>query len=145
MSSHASTASIEQLRELIGRCATSSAHIRAGVVEPQRSLLEGVPVVPINRLSISWKESMAKSPKGPPLLAVDGHITVRVNETHAITDAELDLQVLRGEAAQWQVRVPVLPADATLEVKPAPQDENRVAAIDSPVDKQNPIVTVRLK
>ncbi|HLJ98124.1 MAG TPA: hypothetical protein VKU02_33500 [Gemmataceae bacterium] len=118
--------------------------VRTTRIEAQRSRLEGVPIVPTRHLSVAWKGPAAKPAKGPPVRAVDGRIVVRISETHVFTDAEFNLQVLKGEAAEWQLRLPVLPDDAHLEVKTPPQEEPRIQGMDHPNDKHNPILTIRL-
>src|SRR5439155_9424716 len=111
--------------------------VRTTPVEAQRSRLQRVPVVPTRHLSVAWKGPATKPAKAAPVRAADGRIIVRITETHVFTDAELTLQVSGGEAAEWRLRLPVLPADAQLEVKVPPQEEQRVQAIDQPTDSQN--------
>jgi hypothetical protein len=118
--------------------------LRPSKLDSRQSRLEKVPVAPIDHLDLSWKGPAPEPAKGSPLLAATGRIQVRVNEVHAVIDAELTLQVLSGEVAQWQIWLPPLPPGATLEIKPHLQDESRVQGIDRPTDPQNPIATIRL-
>lgn len=118
--------------------------LRTTPVEPQRSRVERIPV-PTQHLSVAWKGSAAKPASGPPVRLADGRIIVRISETHIFTEAELTLHVRSGEAAEWRLRLPALPADAVLEVKIPPQDEQRIQPIEQPHDKQNPILTIRLQ
>jgi hypothetical protein len=76
-----------------------------------------------------------------PLLAALCKIDVTVDDTHVTTDAELTLQVLRGQAGVWKLQIPPLP-QTTLE--PLGSDE-RAPIIDRPADPKNPVWTVRLK
>src|SRR5262249_21689493 len=68
---------------------------------------------PVDRLELSWKGPVVRS-FGPPELTADGRITVQVHETFVETTTELTLNVLRGQAAQWQLQ---LPPQAALELQ----------------------------
>jgi hypothetical protein len=116
-----------------------------GLADAQRSRLLHLAIVPIDYLELSWRGPSAEPAKGrPAVLAATGRFNVRVTETHVFTNAELTLQTLRGEPNQWRCQV-ALPGDALLEVKPQPQDVNRVAVIERSGTKQSTLVTVKLK
>lgn len=118
--------------------------VRTVQVEPQRSRLERVPLA-VRPITVAWKGPAAKPPKSTLVREAEGHILVRVDATHVLTEVELKLQVRSGEAADWGVRLPALPADAVLErVKTLPQDEPRIQAIDLPSDKHSSLLTIRL-
>src|SRR5262249_20567965 len=75
---------------------------------------------------------------------VTGRIIVRVEDSQVVTDAELTLQVLRGDTAQWRLRVP--PGGETVpELKVSVQDEGRVQGIERSNDELGHGLTVRLK
>jgi hypothetical protein len=125
------------------RMGTETRVLHPRVVDARWSRLENEPIVPLNHLELAWKGATGEPAKGPPVVAANGQIIVRVNETQVVTEAELRLTVVRGETAQWQIQVP-LPPDVALEVKPHVQDD-RIKSIDPPADKQHPIWTIRLK
>jgi hypothetical protein len=116
--------------------------IRSLKPEPQRTRLENVPVASIDHLELGWKGPASEPDKGAPLLTATGRIHVQLNEARAIIDAELTLQVLRGETAQWRIGVP---AGANVDVKPHPQDEARVQSIETSTETPEPVVTIKLK
>ncbi len=96
---------------------------------------------PIKHLDVRWAAPLPL-PAGPPLLAADGRTTVRIDQATVIQDAELKLQVLRGQTRQWRVQVP---ADAVVEILSA-QGETRAVATVEPTDARNPTLrTIRLK
>jgi hypothetical protein len=117
--------------------------LRPTPVDGKLARVEKAPVVPLDRLDVGWKAA-AEPVKGAPVLAASSHLVVRVNESHVFINAEITLEVIRGETTQWRLHIPA-PADASVEVKAHPQDETLVAGVDRPVDKLNPIWTVRLK
>jgi hypothetical protein len=90
----------------------------------------GVPIVPIDRLDLGWKDASSDSANAMPILTADTRVLVRVTENQIVTDAELTLQPLGGITAQWRLRVPVPPA-AEVEVKAMPPDDPRVRSIKS--------------
>jgi hypothetical protein len=60
----------------------------------------------VDQLDVSWK-GPASGPTGPPLLSAEGQIAVQVLSENAVkTTAEIKLEVLRGQVAQWQLQVP---------------------------------------
>jgi hypothetical protein len=127
--------------------------LRTTRVESQRSRLEHVPLADRN-LNLAWKGPAAAAPKGPPLREAVGRIIVRVEETYVSTEVELTLQVLSGEAAEWQLQLPPLPVDAHFDIKTPPRDEPRIQSIVPSADKQtlngiNSVlqhtITIRLK
>jgi hypothetical protein len=111
------------------------------VRRPPGNRLEAVQLGPAEKLDLVWKGPAAAPQKGPPLLAAQGKVTVRVSEAQVTTDAELTLEAVRGETAVWRVAVP--PSAAVEVLKPQAQDE-RVRSIELP-GPQNPVLTVRLK
>jgi hypothetical protein len=126
------------------RMGTEARTLHPRAVNARWSRLESEPVVPLHHLELAWKGSPGELAKGPPVVAANGQIVVRVNETQVATQAELRLTVLRGETAQWQIQVP-LPPEAALEIKPHVQDEARIQSIERSPDKQRPTWTIRLK
>jgi hypothetical protein len=60
---------------------------------------------PAEHLEVAWK-SPAPRPAGPPLLAAEGVIRVRVEDTHITTDVVLNLKALQGETDVWRLHVP---------------------------------------
>jgi hypothetical protein len=110
----------------------------------QATRLEGVAVVPIDYLELSWKGAANEPSKGPPVLSANGRIIVRVQEAQVSTEAEFTLSVLRGETNQWRLHLP-FPVEMLQEVKVQPQDEPRILGIDRAGDKRYTLVTVRLK
>src|SRR5262249_34515103 len=101
--------------------------------------LESVPLGLVDHLEMSWKGSAAAAPKGRPILASRARLLVRVEEAHVFTEAELTLQVLSGETAQWRIQVP---PPFILE-RPQSQDE-RIQSIELP-NKDYPVLTIRFK
>jgi hypothetical protein len=108
------------------------------------SRLEKTPIVPAEHLELTWKTSGGEPAKGPPVLAADSKISVRITESHILTEVRTNLQVLRGETSTWRLKVP-LPEKAELSVKADPLDEARIERIDRSGDAASPIVTVQLK
>jgi hypothetical protein len=119
-------------------------------IDGQHSRLETVPIIPASatesgqRFEVTWKGTAAEPAKGPLVLSATGKIVVHVDEAHIATDADLDLRVVRGETAQWRVRVP-LPAEAIQEAKVQPQDESRVQSIERTAEKDSALITVHLR
>ena len=79
--------------------------LKTRVVSDQ-SRLEDIPLGPVNRLNLSWKDALPGPPQGAPLVAAEAQISVRVDELRITTEAELTLQVLRGETGRWRCRSP---------------------------------------
>lgn len=96
----------------------------------------------IDKLDVNWRSPAVPQPV-ETLLASQGKIDVVVDETHVITDAELTLQVLRGQNALWRILIPPLPG-TTVEIAGAAGDE-RAPMLDKPADAKNPVWQVRLK
>ncbi len=96
----------------------------------------------IDKLDVNWRSPTA-TPQVETLLASQGKIEVVIDETHVITDAELTLQVLRGQNALWRILIPPLP-QTTVEIEAATGDE-RAPTIERPADAKNPVWQVRLK
>jgi hypothetical protein len=119
-----------------------SRSFRTTQVDAQHSRLERIPLA-LRPLNVAWKGPAAKPPKSAPVRQADGRITVRVTETQVLTEVELNLQVLSGEAEEWRLRLPPLPPDA-LDVKTPPQDQQRIKEIEPPGEKQDSVLTIRL-
>lgn len=66
---------------------------------------EDVPLGPATALIVSWQEPIALPDNGP-LLTARGHITVRLEEQHVLTTADLTLLDLRGRAQEWRLWLP---------------------------------------
>jgi hypothetical protein len=140
-------AAITTLERLELPSAVAEVRIGSRTVRPQASAghgrIENLSLLATDHLEAAWKAPVARSP-GPPLLAALGRLKIRLQDQQVFTDAELTLQVLRGETAQWRILVP-FPVGAGLDVKTQPPGDPRVQAIDVSSDLQNPMVTVRLK
>jgi hypothetical protein len=92
----------------------------------------------IKNLSLSWKEPVA-IPGSGPLLVSDAQIAVKLEETFALTTAELALEDLRGQTKEWHL---LLPAQAKVEQIKAPGN----AAFEHVLpDAKNSTHVIRLK
>jgi hypothetical protein len=95
----------------------------------------------VDRLEVLWR--VPAPPPGDPVLASQGTIHVTVDDTHVATDAELTLQVLRGQAKEWKLQVPLVP-QTTVDVD-APAGDEKAPVVEKPPDPKNPVWTVKLK
>jgi hypothetical protein len=77
---------------------------KAETLENKRNRVKG-PLGPLTRLEVAWTPPESGTPR-PPLLSADTRITVRVEETQVVTEAELTLKPLQGEPAEWLLQVP---------------------------------------
>jgi hypothetical protein len=93
---------------------------------------------PVSRLEVTW-EGPAAGDSGEPLLAADGQVRVRVEETALTSTATLELSVRRGRAAEWPLQ---LPADADVTLVNPPADLG--ATLVRP-DPKKPVWVVRLR
>jgi hypothetical protein len=75
--------------------------MKAEPLENKRNHVKG-PLGPLQKLDVAWASGTAM----PPLLSADTRISVRVEETQIVTEAELTLKPLRGEPAEWTLQVP---------------------------------------
>ncbi len=93
------------------------------LTEPRKVL----PLGPAAALSAVWKRppAPARGASGDP--AVEGQITVRVEEGQIITEAELAFQDPAGQIRKWVVWVP---AQATLQVLPPTDRDARPPAVE---------------
>jgi hypothetical protein len=95
----------------------------------------------LGRLDLAWKGDQKPPPGGPPLLAAEARLTVRVGPGGVYTDMAFTLKTLRGQTGEWRFLLP----PRTELVSPRLPDE-RVAAFDQPDPKNNPLLHVlRLK
>jgi hypothetical protein len=117
--------------------------LRITEANAQRTRVANVPISPVDHLEMTWKGKAAEAVKGPAVSAATGRLIVRVDQANVVTDAELTLQVLRGQKSEWQVGLQ-LPAGATYEVSAHPEDESRIHSITHSEDKASPIVRIRL-
>lgn len=90
---------------------------------------------PVRHLELSWK-GQATTPAGPPLLAAEGRVNVRIDPAATVVDAELTLRTLRGQAREWRL---VVPLDALVEVLEQPAGAQ--ATVDA-VDPRAPALRV---
>lgn len=99
----------------------------------------------LDRLEVTWKAPASKTSAVtlPPLRTVEGRISVQVHETFVETVAELTLSVLRGQTDRWQLQLPTVPAQGSLEIQ-TPGAEERVQAIEQPAGKGT-LRTIRLR
>lgn len=116
--------------------------VKTKPVDGQHSRLESVLLGGVEHLDVSWKGTTPQPQKGgPPLVAADGRVLVRLEENQVTSEVELNLQVLRGEVKQWRI---LLPPQVVPEIKePGPQDE-RVEHREPP-NQKDPWLTLRLK
>ncbi|HXG08510.1 MAG TPA: hypothetical protein VNK04_01855, partial [Gemmataceae bacterium] len=128
-------ASVKEVR--VGRTGTALA--TKPQEDKQRSRLETGGLGPLEQLDLTWK-GPASRPVGPPLLTAEGKITVQVSESVVTTVAEITLDVLRGQATQWQLQVP---PQAVVRVKTAGPEERAPATVE-PANRQGTLHTVRL-
>jgi hypothetical protein len=118
--------------------------LRPNQTDPQHTRIANLPINPSDHLEMTWRGPAAAAAKGPAVLGTTGHLVVRLDQSTVVIDAELVLEVLRGMTAEWQISVQ-LPVDATLEVRPHPQDEPQAQVMIRSADKANRTVNVRLK
>lgn len=105
-----------------------------------KELREPLALGAISKLDVAWKGPAPQQP-GEPLLAAQGDISVRVDESHVTTEVELTLRALRGQTDLWRL---VAPAGAHVEARGLALDD-RAPAIAAPIDDKNPVWTIRLK
>lgn len=103
-----------------------------------------VPVVPIDRLDLTWRAPAQEPAADAPVLGASQRIVVRVSAGEVLTDTEIVLQPRRGEVGRWQLRLAAAPT-ATPELKPLPQDESKIQAIESRREGALMIWEVRLR
>jgi hypothetical protein len=72
--------------------------------ETKHSRVKG-PLGPTPKLDVAWTLPATGTPSAPSL-AVDTHITVRVEETQIVTEAELKLKAVAGEPTEWTLLAP---------------------------------------
>jgi len=96
----------------------------------------------VDKLEVAWKVPAPEQPT-EPVLAVQGDVKVTVDEAQVVTEADLTLQVLRGQVSQWKLSIPPLPG-TTVDVD-LPAGDPRAPRVDRPGDPKNPIWTVTLK
>src|SRR5262249_11242644 len=123
-------------------CGTRS--VQTKPVDPQHSRVADVALTSTDNLDFSWKGPAAEPAQGPAVLTAIGRINARVNETHLLTEADLSLQVLRGETKVWRIAFP-MPSGADLDIKFQPQDELRVLRTERSIQEQNVNLTIHLK
>lgn len=111
------------------------------ISDHQAGAIEAMPLGPIDRLEVLWKDASAQSRKGTPLLSSRARIAVRIDDAYVTSDVELSLEVVRGEVSTWRIHVP-LPTDGVLER--IRHTDERIQTISYP-DRQNPVLTVQLK
>jgi hypothetical protein len=105
--------------------------------EPKWNRLDVGALGPVKRLEVFWK-GQAAAPAGPPLLAAEGRVNVRIDPGATVIDAELTLRTLRGQAQEWRL---VVPADAVVEVLEQPASPGVQATVD-PVNPKTPVARV---
>jgi hypothetical protein len=88
----------------------------------------------VDQLDLVWR-GPAPRPTGPPLLAAEGKISVRVDDTHVTTDAELTLQVRHGETDVWRLQVPY-----PISVNEPREPDARLKSIELPTDKRPELI-----
>jgi hypothetical protein len=118
---------------------------RTKPVAPEICRLENVAIGPQDHLELTWKGPAAEPATREPVLSAVGHLKVHMEETPVLTEVELKLEVLHQETAQWKLWLPLPPGAELGEVKLQPKDDPRIQAIERPTDRQNPILTIRLK
>jgi hypothetical protein len=115
--------------------------IRTKPEDGGHSKLEGIPLGPAERLDIAWKASSGPALTEALVLEAVGRIVVKVDDSSLVTDVELTLQALGGEARQWSIQ---MPADVIPEIKePRPQDE-RLQSIEL-MDPKKPVLKIELR
>lgn len=105
---------------------------------------EPVPVVPIDRLDVSWRAPAQEPAADAPVLAATQRIAVRINASEVLTETEITLQPRRGEASRWQLRLPSA-LTAAPELKAQPQDEGKIQAIEPRREGAQMVWEVRLR
>lgn len=104
---------------------------------PRQSVALGA----LGRLDVTWKGPTPVRPS-EPLQTAQGQVVVRVEEKQVVTDAELTLRMLLGQANEWRIQAP--PSSlATIELKGQPQ-EQPACHIEPPTDPKNPIWKIKL-
>jgi hypothetical protein len=93
---------------------------------------------PVEQLEVAWK-SPAPRPAGPPLLATESDIKVRVEDTSITTEAVLTLKALLGETEVWRLQVP-----PTAVVSEPRLSDERIQEMDLPRENA-PELTIRLR
>jgi hypothetical protein len=78
--------------------------VKTEPVENKRARVKG-PLGPLQKLDVAWTMPASGTPL-PPLLSADARVSVRVEETQIVTDAELTLKPLRGDPTEWTLQVP---------------------------------------
>jgi hypothetical protein len=109
------------------------------LLEFKSNLLKGPLPASADRLDLTWAGPTA----GPGALTVLGHIQVRVDERQTVSDAELSLRRLGGEADVWRILVPT-----GSELKLAAGDQDKLAGIETDDRTYAPYAslrTIRLK
>jgi hypothetical protein len=92
-----------------------------------------------DKLELSWNGAHAAGPA--PVRTAKGAVQVRLDGKVLSVDAQLVLQPLGGQVAEWRVAVP-----ARAEVKVVPADDPRVGKVDrGGADKGKRVFTVRLR
>ncbi|MCI0457882.1 MAG: hypothetical protein L0Z62_13020 [Gemmataceae bacterium] len=66
---------------------------------------EEIPLGPVTNLQAAWHEPI-NLPDTGPLLSARGQVTVRLEQQHVVTTAELTLLDLRGQAREWKLWLP---------------------------------------
>ena len=101
-----------------------------------------VPLGAVDKLEVAWKVPAPEQPT-EPVLAAQGDVKVTVDEAQVVTEADLSLQVLRGQANQWKLYIPPLPG-TTVDLD-VPAGDPRAPRVERPGDPKNPIWTIILK
>jgi hypothetical protein len=115
---------------------------------------------PIDKLEVVWK-GQAPQQQGDALPEAEGKVTVNVDETQVVTEAELRLQLRSGQTKEWRLQAPPGP-QTKVEVDFPIGDERTTADGKNPAeirarlleqlaplveqgDAKNPVYTIRLK
>lgn len=94
-----------------------------------------------DRLEVSWKGRGPAATKVAPLYIAEGRVVVRVEERRAVTDVELQLQVLAGEVQEYRIR---LPARVRCDLREPAASDERLERRELPRD-DDPWLTLRFK
>ncbi|HEY1858774.1 MAG TPA: hypothetical protein VGG61_00355, partial [Gemmataceae bacterium] len=78
--------------------------VKAEPLDDKRNRIKG-PLGPLQRLEVAWILPASGGPL-PPVLSAETRITVRVEATQVVTEADLTLKPLRGEPTEWLLHVP---------------------------------------
>lgn len=92
----------------------------------------------IDKLDLVWRSNQATSASA--VLAADSLVVARLDARELLTDTRLTLRVLSGQTNVWRVLVPL-----KAELKASPDEETRIARIESNNQKQVSIRTIHLK